>query len=315
VIVDRFFPDEDGNRSRRFVEYTVRDIVSGEFYNGVRKLSDTGGLDDGEENILRPATATLPEVGRPFSKYRAAREVDGDVVTLGFIEGVRSRGVIMGVIRHYRSEYGAQSADGARRFYTHQGTSRTVGADGSYLLARGTTGSDGNDRTVSFQIAADGTVQLNSGRGAVIQLDEEEVWIQSTVRHVNIDAELDVLIGANSDISLSALGDIEIQGNVEVFISSNEEIALEAPLIKLGDTATQGAMIGGVFYLSVSEPTRLAAILLKANVALALASLTTDPTGVTAVTQLCGALTAFAQTLSTSLDFVPSAVSEKVLVE
>lgn len=138
VVVARYYVDDPLNRSKRYVEYTCRDLHTGESYPGCRQLSSMSGVDDGDDNTLRPTTSflsgTTGETGALANEHTPAKDVDGDQVLVGFISGSRSRPVIVGVFRHSGSQYGATSAQGERRLTQHKGTTLEVNAKGEYTV-------------------------------------------------------------------------------------------------------------------------------------------------------------------------------------
>lgn len=157
VVIDRMFVDDDNNRSRSYVEYVCRDMHTGETVHGVRQLSAYGGLDDGDDNVLRPAAAVRDGVFVPFfNKSTPAKDTDGDRVLVGFIEGSRQRAIILGVLTHRYSAYGATKADGERRRTTHKGTSVETKADGTYVITRLNSLSE----EVTVTITPDGDVEI-----------------------------------------------------------------------------------------------------------------------------------------------------------
>jgi len=139
VIVARYYVDDPNNRSKRFVEYTVRDLTTSELYPGARQLSAMGGVDDGDDNTLRPSMSLLPGTvgasGSLVNEQTPANIVDGDQVYVGFIQGSRSRPVIIGAFRHSGSvAYGATAAQGERRLTQHKGTTIEIQKDGQYVI-------------------------------------------------------------------------------------------------------------------------------------------------------------------------------------
>jgi hypothetical protein len=138
VVVARYYVDDPRNRSKRFVEYTCRDLHTSESYPGCRQLSAMGGVDDGDDAPLRPSTSFVAgatgTTGALVTEHTPAKDVDGDQVLVGFISGSRSRPVIVGVFRHSGSQYGATSADGERRLTRHKGTTLEVNEKGEYTV-------------------------------------------------------------------------------------------------------------------------------------------------------------------------------------
>lgn len=139
VVIARYYVDDPNNCSKRFVEYVCRDLYSGEPIPRCRQLSAMGGVDDGDDNTLRPSTSFLPgttgTTGSLDKEQTPANDVDGDQVLLGFVEGSWSRPVILGVFRHSGSnKYGATIAQGERRLTQHKGTTVEIQSDGKYVL-------------------------------------------------------------------------------------------------------------------------------------------------------------------------------------
>ncbi len=138
VVVARYYVDDPRNRSKRFVEYTCRDLHTGEPFPFCRQLSPAGGVDDGDDNPLRPSTSFLSgstsTTGSLITEHTPAKDVDGDQVLVGFVSGSRSRPVIIGVFRHSGSQYGATAAQGERRLTQHKGTMLEVNSKGEYTV-------------------------------------------------------------------------------------------------------------------------------------------------------------------------------------
>lgn len=138
LVVARYYVDDQRNRSKRFVEYTCRDLHTSEMVPFCRQLSQMSGVADGDDNTLRPSTSFLPgstsATGALVTEHTPAKDVDGDQVLVGFISGSRSRPVIVGVLRHSGSQYGATSAQGERRLTQHKGTTVEISATGAYVL-------------------------------------------------------------------------------------------------------------------------------------------------------------------------------------
>lgn len=138
LVVARYFVDDPRNRSKRFVEYTCRDLHTSELYPNCRQLGQMSGVDDGDDNTLRPSTSFLPGAtgvtGAVVNEQTPAKDVDGDQVFVGFVSGSRSRPVIVGVFRHSGSQYGATAEQGERRLTRHKGTTIEVNSSGEYTI-------------------------------------------------------------------------------------------------------------------------------------------------------------------------------------
>jgi len=55
VVIAVRFIDDARNISKTFTEYDVKDLRTGQIYPNVRRLDSTAGMDDGSDNVLRPA--------------------------------------------------------------------------------------------------------------------------------------------------------------------------------------------------------------------------------------------------------------------
>ncbi len=131
VVIDRKYVKQPGNRSRAQVEYTCRDLVTGDILIGCRRLDVMSGLTNGDDNVLHPATKLRPGAPGKFNRQSPAQDTDGDRVLVGFIEGSRQRPVIIGVFRHSFATYGAQESNGERRLTIHNGAQIEIDKDGN----------------------------------------------------------------------------------------------------------------------------------------------------------------------------------------
>lgn len=138
VVVARYYVDDPRNRSKRFVEYTCRDSHTSELLPFCRQLSQMSGVEDGDDNTLRPSTSFLPgstsTTGALVTEHTSAKDVDGDQVLVGFISGSRSRPVIVGVFRHSGSQYGATAEQGERRLTRHKGLTIETNSKGEHTI-------------------------------------------------------------------------------------------------------------------------------------------------------------------------------------
>lgn len=135
VVVDVVFADQPNNRGGAYPEYVVRDIQTGEFLYGVRRLNLLSDPSNGDDNIIHPARNLLPDAKpQRFTKATPVKSTDGSRVLVGFIEGSHNRAVIVGVFAHPSATYGAKASDGERRFTVHKGTSVEIKQDGTYTI-------------------------------------------------------------------------------------------------------------------------------------------------------------------------------------
>lgn len=140
VIIAVYYVDDTKNVSKTHVEYDVRDLRSGAIYQNVRRVDSASGIEDGDENVLRPAQKLIGAASPIFDpKINQLSESDGDRVQLQFNYGAQHGVVIAGVISHPKTEYGTKREQGRRRFTTHKGTSVEFAEDGTYTIQRGRT--------------------------------------------------------------------------------------------------------------------------------------------------------------------------------
>lgn len=226
VVIEKFHKNSKGNRSRRYMEYTIRDVRTGTLLYGARRSEAMGGKDDGEENVLRPAAATLN--GEPFSKQTRAQNTDGDHVVYMMVEGSRLRPVIVGVLQHPSSEYGGTEKDGRRTFKIHQGTSFEVKEDGTFQFTRRV---DKNKQTV-LTVNADGTVKTTMHTGTSVEF--------------NGDGEVTIKSKANATIVMDKNGAITTTSSSNQFMKVDQfaKVAGETDFMLLGTTfrTAQSAM-------------------------------------------------------------------------
>ncbi len=139
VVVDVVYADQPNNRSGSYPEYVLRDLQTGEFLPGARRLTSLSDPNNGEDVVIHPARNLLPGIKpQKFNKSTPSKVTDGSRVLVGFIEGSFSRPVIVGVFAHPSATYGAKAADGERRLVTHQGTSVEIKQDGTYVITHKT---------------------------------------------------------------------------------------------------------------------------------------------------------------------------------
>jgi len=140
VVIAVRFIDDQLNISKTHVEYDVRDLRTGAIYQNVRRVDSAGGMDDGDENVLRPAQKLIGAASPIFDpKINQLSESDGDRVQVQFNYGAQHGAVITDVLPHPKMEYGTTREQGQRRFTTHKGTSVEIAKDGTYTIKRGGT--------------------------------------------------------------------------------------------------------------------------------------------------------------------------------
>lgn len=249
VVIDRKFKDDDGNASQSFTEYSVRDLMTGETYERIRGLQREAGMDSGDETVLHPASTNLPGVGGAFNRASRAVDTDGDLVLMGFVEGNRKQGIVLGVVPHGQTKYGATKEDGERRFSIHHGTSIERCADGSCQVKRGET---------TLTLSPDETIEVKHKSGAVMKFqDSGEVSVQAPKVSIDGGTEVDV---TSALVKITSTGDILVSSNDMVDILCNgikltaldvvefqaaARVILQSQMVYLGDTnATEPAILG-----------------------------------------------------------------------
>lgn len=197
VVVARYYTDDPNNRSKRFIEYTCRDLHTSELYPGCRQVSLMGGVDDGDDNVLRPTTAIIPgttsTTGSVVGEQTPAGVVDGDQVLVGFISGSRSRPAIIGVFHHSASSYGATSKDGERRLTRHKGTVIVIDNDGTWFVATKHASielsPDGGavieSKGSTVELAKDGNVTIQCDGGKTVSIGDGEIELAPVMGAVN----------------------------------------------------------------------------------------------------------------------------------
>lgn len=191
VVIAVRFIDDERNTSKKYVEYDVRDLSTGQIYRNCRRANVAGGMDDGDDTPLRPAQKLHDNVSAGFNfdpRTAQLSQSDGDRVLVSFIGGAHISPVIIGVLPHNRTSYGSTRADGLRRFTTHKGTSVETKADGTYQVKR-----DGTTITLN----ADKTIEVahESGSKLTFNTDGSVTLIPATTLKLGDDALVALLDG------------------------------------------------------------------------------------------------------------------------
>lgn len=131
IVIGRRYKKDKFNRSRTQVEYTVRDLRTGDTFPGARRVDILSGVVNGDDNVLHPAGKPRKNTAGEVGFQTPASNTDGDRVLVTFLEGSRSQPVIIGVFRHPDATYGAIEADGERRLTTHAGAFFVIDKDGN----------------------------------------------------------------------------------------------------------------------------------------------------------------------------------------
>ena len=207
VVIAVHYIDDPRNRNRKYTEYDVRDLRSGQIYPACRRLHQTAGMDSGTDDILTPASAPLKSARGPLvfdPTVSPLAESNGDRVALAFIHGAHTSPIILGVLSHRATSYAARRVDGHRKFTTHRGTSVETKEDGTHVITRTLDAAAGTKTTI--------TVQPNG----------------------------DVVVLHDSGAKISVLSD----GSVEVEGSGSAKIHADPNVAKLDGQATSGVLLG-----------------------------------------------------------------------
>lgn len=183
LVLARYFPDQDGNRSRTHLEYTIRDCATAAIYPGARYAESASGLDGGSETTLRPAEKAERGLTTAFT---AARELDGDLVLFGFLDGSPDRPIILGVLPHPRAKYSGAAKDGERRYTLHKGTSIEIKDDGTYQISRGKT---------TITLLANEDVELRRGDKTLVKLTADQLDLAAQTVNVAEATDQFMLLG------------------------------------------------------------------------------------------------------------------------
>lgn len=193
VVIAVRFIDDALNLSKTFVEYDVRDLRTSQIYSNCRRMDIMCGMDDGSEDILRPAQQLIGALSPLFDpKVDPLSQSDGDRVTLTFTYGAQHGATIIGVLPHAKMTYGTTKEQGARRFQTHKGTSVETKKDGTYVIKR-------NDTSITLN--ADESIVVKHKSGSTMRfLDNGDI---------DVVPHRQVLLG---DEQLSELSDGVVHG-------------------------------------------------------------------------------------------------------
>lgn len=165
VVIAVRFIDDERNVSKQFTEYDVKDLRTGQIYNNVRRLDAVAGMDDGDENVLRPAQKLFGAASTLFDpKVAQLSQSDGDRVQVSFNYGSQHTAVITDVLPHPKMTYGTTRLQGMRRFSIHKGTSVETQQDGTYQIKRGNT---------TITLNPDETIEIAHQSGATMRFTNE----------------------------------------------------------------------------------------------------------------------------------------------
>ncbi len=266
VVIAVYYIDDKQNVSQTFTEYDCKDLRTGQIYKNVRRLDSVAGMDDGSEQVLRPAQQLVGATSTTFDpKIDQLSQSDGDRVQVSFNYGAQHTAVISDVLPHPKMKYGTTKAQGRRKFETHQGTSVETKADGSYQIKR-------NDTTITLN--ADETIDIVHKSGSVMHFrDNGDIEVTAN-RDVIVDGQA-VKAGANA--IQPVIRGTDLNANVLTPVSTAATTAL-------------GAFAAAVTALNV-PPVPTPADLKVAVLAIAAALIAED-------TALVAALAAYPSTLS-----------------
>ncbi len=209
VVTAVHYTDDDTNAVRRHVLYDVRDINTSELYKNARRSAQMSGFEDGDEDVLQAATKNHDATNtQPFKLTSRGIDTDGDVVLVGFINGVRSAAIILGVLPHSQMTYGAKKADGKRRISIHKGTTLERKEDGSVEMRRTVQASDGSEGAVTVLMSPTGRIEMTHFKGGTFIIDEDYIEIVGTKLRVDTSG---VILGDNTGGVAVALAPLVMQ--------------------------------------------------------------------------------------------------------
>lgn len=132
-VVKVHFVDSPTNKSKNYVEYDVqaRSANGGSTkYANCRYVQDLSGFNDFSETVLEPSEVALQ--GKLDSE-NFAKNMNGAMVVLAFLDGELSKPVIIGGFAHRRNT-GATRADGIRKKTEFRGIVTEINKDGEWSL-------------------------------------------------------------------------------------------------------------------------------------------------------------------------------------
>jgi hypothetical protein len=170
VVIAVRYIDDKRNISKAFTEYDVKDLRTGQIYPNVRRLNSANGMDDGDEDVLRPAQKLIGATSPVFDPaVSQLSQSDGDRVMVSFSYGAQHTAVITDVLPHPKSTYGTKREQGQRRFTTHKGTSVETRQDGTHVITRGET---------SITLKADESIEIVHKSGSQMRfLDNGDIEV------------------------------------------------------------------------------------------------------------------------------------------
>jgi len=256
VVIAVYFIDDTGNLSKKYTEYDVKDLRTGQIYNNVRRVDSVAGMDDGEENVLRPAQKLIGAQSSSFDpKIDQLSQSDGDRVAVTFSYGAQHTPVITDVLPHPQLSYGTTKAQGQRRFQTHKGTSIETKSDGTYQIKR-------NDTTITLN--ADETIDIVHKSGSVMHFRDNGDIEATANANMVVDGQA-VMLGT-STAAIHPAPEFDVYRASETTL----HVALTALVTAIGafGTATAGDPTMVIHPITVAAATALTAATVPAIAAI-----------------------------------------------
>jgi hypothetical protein len=143
VIDKSYYPDDEANTSKKYMEYSVVVLTTKTVIPNVRQLVVGGGVVNGDYVVLQETTGTVDD---PFNSSFDRKTTDsskwnGDRVLVSFVGGNQNVPIIVGVLPHPATKYGGNQGGGKQRKVTWNGTTVLIDKDGnaSITMADGAT--------------------------------------------------------------------------------------------------------------------------------------------------------------------------------
>lgn len=190
-VMKVLYPDDAKNKSKKYKEYNLLIIDSLTPLENVRCLSSMEGFEDGNDYTLRETDKLIDDGNVDWtSKNFDTAKFNGDRVVVGFINGIQTVPVILGVLPHPATKYAGKRELGRRRYWTHQGTSSEVDKDGNanVLLKEG---KKINIKSKNFEITID-----DDGKSVTVKAGDTQIEMKEDI---SITAAAGKIVKVNGD--------------------------------------------------------------------------------------------------------------------
>jgi len=281
-VVDKaYYPDDKANTSKKYMEYSVVVIGTGTktIIPTVRQLVSGGGFANGDYLVLQETTGTVDSPNNPnFDRGTTdSSKWNGDRVLVDFGGGNQSVPIIVGVLPHPATKYGAKRSDGAQRKISWNKSTCLIDKDGNIevdLVDDGTVTVKSKNTTFTIDDKNKKTT-IDIGNGAaqlVVDGDAKKITIKSQGQTVcELGAATDaMLLGTtyrNSEAQLNTQLNAQLQTASAQFTAAAAQLtAASGPLaipIVGGTLAAPSVASAGSLMLAAAQALQQAATALN----------------------------------------------------